>query len=104
MAGRPSLPGGPRCREALVAGRPSLPGGPRCEALLPGGLRCREALADRPLPGSPAGRPWSFIMASVKEAYVSFRPLWVLTGRFGSPYGEGTLRGRPLTGGLYSPS
>ena len=30
VAGRPSLPGGPHCREALVAGRPSLPGGPRC--------------------------------------------------------------------------
>ena len=30
VAGRPSLPGGPRCREALIAGRPSLPGGPRC--------------------------------------------------------------------------
>ena len=29
VAGRPSLPGGPHCREALVAGRPSLPGGPR---------------------------------------------------------------------------
>ena len=56
-----SLPGGPRCREALVAGKPSLPGGPRCqEALvagrpsLPGGPRCREAF----VPGGPlvAGR------------------------------------------------
>ena len=37
VAGRPSLPGGPRCREALIAGRPSLPGGPRCrEALVAG--------------------------------------------------------------------
>ena len=74
VAGRPSLPGGPRyrealvagrCREALVAGRPSLPGGPRCrEAFvvgkpsLPGGPRCREALvAGRPsLPGGPRCR------------------------------------------------
>ena len=48
VAGRPSLPGSPRCREALVAGT------------LPGGPRCREALiAGRPsLPGGPrAGRP-----------------------------------------------
>ena len=127
----PSLPGGPRCREALVAGTPSL-GGLRCREAC-----CREALAGRPLPdavlhkrslrklstlltalhreddegaeslpqralgpGSAVGKPWSF----VKEAYVSFRPLWVLTGPFGSPYGEGTLRRRPLTGGLYSPS
>ena len=46
VAGRPSLPGSPRCREALVAGRPSLPGGPRCRVAgrpsLPGGPRCRE--------------------------------------------------------------
>ena len=53
-----SLPGSPRCREALLAGRPSLPGGPRCrEALvagrpsLPGGPRCREALVAGPFPG-----------------------------------------------------
>ena len=41
-----SLPGGPRCREALVAGRPSLLGGPRYRIAgrpsLPGGPRCRE--------------------------------------------------------------
>ena len=40
------MPGSPRCREALVAGRPSLPGGPRCRVAgrpsLPGGPRCRE--------------------------------------------------------------
>ena len=44
VAGRPSLRvvAGKRCREALVAGRPSLPGGPRCrEPSLPGGPRCR---------------------------------------------------------------
>ena len=41
VAGRPSLPGGPRCREALLAGRPSLPGGPRCwEALVAGRFVC----------------------------------------------------------------
>ena len=52
-----SLPGGPRCREALVAGRPSLPGGPRCrEALvagrpsLPGGQLVSEG---EPLQGFP---------------------------------------------------
>ena len=58
VAGRPSLPGGPRCRKALVAGRPSLPGGPRCRrASLPGGPRCREALVAlrSSLPGG--GRP-----------------------------------------------
>ena len=44
----------------LVAGRPSLPGGPRCrEALMPGGPRCREALvAGRPsLPGGSCVAP-----------------------------------------------
>ena len=65
LTSRPSLPGGPRCREALVTGRPSLSGSPRCrEALvagrpsLPGGPRCREALiAGRPsLPGGPRCR------------------------------------------------
>ena len=74
LTSRPSLPGGPRCREALVtgrpslpvvAGKPSLPGGPRCrEALVAGRLslsgspRCREALvAGRPsLPGGPRCR------------------------------------------------
>ena len=66
------VPGGPRCRKALVAGRPSLPGGPPCreaggprcwEALvagkssLPGGGRCREALvAGRPSLGGPVAR------------------------------------------------
>ena len=57
------VPGGPRCRKALVAGRPSLPGGPCWEVLLPGGPRCGEArcrkalVAGRPsLPGGPRCR------------------------------------------------
>ena len=52
VAGKPSLPGGPPCREALLAGRPSLPGGPRCRGpSLPGGPRCRETLVAGPFPG-----------------------------------------------------
>ena len=92
LTSRP-VPGGPRCRKALVAGRPSLPGGPRWEALLPGGPRCREALvAGKPslpgprcrrlsLPGGPrcrealvAGRPSLPGGPRCREALVAGRP------------------------------
>ena len=111
-AGRPSLPEGPRCREALVAGgpslggpvagRPSLRGGP-----LPESPRCREALvagrpslpeglvAGRPsLPGGPRCR--EVLLAGRREALVAGRPSLP-----GSPRcREAVVAGRPsLPGG-----
>ena len=51
----------------------------------------REALAKEAFTGkgpyktrARVRKPWSFI----KEAYVSFRPLWVLTGPWKAPYGK----------------
>ena len=51
-AGRPSLPGSPRCREVLVAGRTSLPGDPRCQEALVAG---RPSL---PGPRKPHSKMW----------------------------------------------
>ena len=48
LTSRPSLPGCPRCREALVVGRPSLPvvaGKPS----LPGGPRCAGSVMHLPM-------------------------------------------------------
>ena len=74
-------PGGPRCREALVAGKPSLLGGPRCrEALvagrpsLPGVPRCREALCVAPLKQELWESMWPFSGAILEKGPPRDRP------------------------------
>ena len=77
LTSRPSLPGGPRCREALVTGRPSLPvvGGP-----------CRETLAGRPLPGDPCREALAGSLCPLlRDPSFSF----IEKDHLRRPYGEG---------------